>query len=478
MVKSLKANYFFNLVNTGSQFLFPLITLPYASRIMGPEGIGLVNFYQSIISYIILIVGLGIPMYGIKAIARVRDNKAQLSQTTFEILLLHSGLTIIAYIIVALLSVYVPQINSNVFLFLLLSLSILFTTIGCDWFYKGIEDFKYITVRGIIVKSLAVIFLFTLVKDKQDIIWYGLYCVVGTLGGNIFNFVRLQKFIEVKNLEINYKKVVRHLKPVFQIFIFSVVTSLYLNMNPIILGFLKGDAAVGYYSSGLKLFSIAVSISGSLGVVMLPRVSYLLAEGKKEEFCNLTQKAYNYSLGISLPLCVLMIFLSPYAIRILCGHAFEPSIICAQIMSPIVVFLAVSSLMGTQILYPMGEIKIINKYCATGAVIDIFFSIIFVPLLAQLGTSIAYSTTELAVMFLSIIASKKFISINYLNKSVSHYIVGVIIMIVLLAILTNLQFNDFVMFAIIGTTGLLVYAVYLIIVKDQIIESAFGFIHK
>lgn len=478
MAKSIKTNYLLNLINTGTQFLFPLITFPYATRIMGPDGIGVVNFYQSIISYVILIAGLGIPMYGIREIARVKDDKERLSQTTFEILLLHAGLTILAYVVIAMIAIYVPKINTNLSLFLLLSLSILFTTIGCDWFYKGIEDFKYITILGVVVKTLAVVFLFTFVKEKEDILWYGFYCVIGTLGGNLFNFFRLKKFVNIKSLVFNITNVLSHLKPVFQVFIFSVVTSLYLNMNPVILGFLKGDAAVGYYTSGLKLFTIATSISGSLGMVMLPRISYLIAEGKKNETSVLIQKAYDFSLGVSLPLCVFLVFASPYAIRLLCGTAFEPSIICAQVMSPIVIFLAISSLMGTQILYPLGEIKTINKYCAVGAIVDILLSFFLVPLFSELGTSIAYTSTEMTVMLLSVIASRRFVSIRFVNNNIRHYLIASFLLLLSLFAVSFLSFSSLVMLAIVCITSLFIYVGFLILVKDQIVDSALSIIKK
>ncbi|MCQ2327678.1 MAG: oligosaccharide flippase family protein, partial [Bacteroidales bacterium] len=188
MSKSVKVNYILNLINTGTQLLLPLITFPYASRILFAEGIGKVNFFTSIITYISLFTCIGIPMYAIREIARVRDDEKKMSQTATEILLLHAGLTMVGYIIVALLCLFVPRISAEVPLFLLLSLTILFTAIGCEWFYQGIEDFAYITIRGLIVKALGIIFLFCFVKTREDIIPYAFFTVFGVLGGNLFNF--------------------------------------------------------------------------------------------------------------------------------------------------------------------------------------------------------------------------------------------------------------------------------------------------
>ena len=210
MFKSVKINYILNLINTGSQVLFPLITFPYASRVMHPEGIGEVNFFSSIIGYISLFTCLGIPMYAVREIARVRDDANKMQKTAIEILLLHLILTLFGYFIVGVLSLTVPQINEDLALFLLLSLNLLLTAIGCEWFYNGIEDFTYITIRGILVKIVAIVFLFLFVHTRADIIYYGIYTVFGALGGNIFNLYRLRKYIKINTFkgELN---IFRHL---------------------------------------------------------------------------------------------------------------------------------------------------------------------------------------------------------------------------------------------------------------------------
>lgn len=200
MAQSVKVNYILNLINTGTQMLFPLITFPYVCRVIEPDGVGQVNFFQSIISYISLFTCLGIPMYAIREIARDRNDVVKMNRTAVEILLLHSMLTLVGYAIVAILCLTVPQIQVNIPLFLILSLTIFFTAIGCEWFYQGIEDFKYITIRGLIIKTVSVVLLFIFVKSKTDLLYYGCYTVFGVLGGNIFNFFRLRKYIHRENI--------------------------------------------------------------------------------------------------------------------------------------------------------------------------------------------------------------------------------------------------------------------------------------
>ena len=260
MAKSIKSNYIFNLINTVSQILFPLITFPYATRIMLPDGIGQVNFFTSIIGYITLFTSLGIPVYAIKATAAVRNDGEKLNVTTVEIVSLNLLLTILGYVAVGVICMTVPKVAVDIPLFLILSLSIFFTTIGCDWFYRGKEDFRYITIRGIVVKLLSMILLFCFVKTKEDILIYGLYTVIGSIGGNIFNFIRLKRYISVK-AALQSIHPFRHLKPILHVFLFSAITSFYLQLNTIILGFMKDSADVGFYTTALKIFGLVNDVT-------------------------------------------------------------------------------------------------------------------------------------------------------------------------------------------------------------------------
>lgn len=293
MSKSIKSNYIFNLLNSVSQLLFPLITFPYASRIMMADGIGQVQFFGSIISYISLFTCLGIPMYAIREIAKVRNDAVKMSTTTVEILLLHAMLTILGYVAVAVICMTVSDVQTDIPLFLILSATIFFTAIGCEWFYQGIEDFKYVAIRGLVFKIISIVLLFLLVKTKEDILWYGAYTVFGILGGNIFNFFRLRKYVDRNLIDIHSLHPLRHLKPAIHIFAFNVITSIYLQLNTVLLGFLKDVASVGYFTAATKLMYMTMSVSNSLGSVMMPRASNLIAEHKMDEFKSVVQKSYD-----------------------------------------------------------------------------------------------------------------------------------------------------------------------------------------
>ena len=181
-MSSIRSNIALNTVNTITSVIFPVITFPYAARVLMPEGIGTISFLNGIISYIVLLTSLGIPLYAVKKIASVRDNEEQRNQATIEILTLGLALCIIGYIIVAILACLVPEIREQSKIFYILSISILFTTIGAEWFYQAIEDFKFVTIRAIIVRTLAASALFMFVKSPADLIPYSFIIVASTIG--------------------------------------------------------------------------------------------------------------------------------------------------------------------------------------------------------------------------------------------------------------------------------------------------------
>ena len=469
MAQSVKVNYILNLINTGTQMLFPLITFPYVCRVIEADGIGQINFFQSIISYISLFTCLGIPMYAIREIARDRSDVVQMNRTAMEILLLHSMLTLLGYAIVAILCLTVPQIQVNIPLFLILSLTIFFTAIGCEWFYQGIEDFKYITIRGLIIKTVSVVLLFIFVKSKTDLLYYGCYTVFGVLGGNIFNFFRLRKYIHRENIIFSELHIKRHVKPVLKVFSFSVVTSIYLQLNTVLLGFLKNALAVGYFAAATKVMQMLLMMSSCLGSVMMPRASHLIAENKEDEFNRLIQKSYDFTLAIALPMTIGLIFCAPSLITALCGVKFEHSILPSQIIAPIILMVAISNVFGIQVLFPKGKINIVTLCCGIGAVADLILNLCLIPFFSYIGTSIAYLGAEVATTVSMYFIGRKYIPIIYFKKSHFTYALGCIVMAFALYGLSLLQLPTLTILLLQGCCGVLAYFIILCICKDEML---------
>lgn len=468
MSTSLKANYLFNLANTVTGLLFPLITFPYASRILLADGIGQVNFFQSIIQYITLLTCLGIPMYAIREIAKVREDVAQRNKVAVEILLLHASLTVIGYILVAVLVMTVSQIQADIPLFLLLSTTIFFTAIGCEWFYQGVEDFKYITIRGLIVKTVSVVLLFLLVKSREDLLWYAAYSVFGVLGGNIFNFFRLRKYISFRSLPFGELRPLRHLLPALHIFVLNLVISIYVQLNSVMLGFMADTTAVGLFAAASKLSYMVLGIVSALGTAMLPRLSNLIATGQKEQFNRLSQKAMQFVIAVTLPMTVGMILTSSYLIPLFCGETYVPAVSTLQLLSPIILFIGMSNIMGIQILYPQGQENKVIVCTALGAMANFALNLWLIPGWSQDGAAVATVVAETVVTVSMIWIGRKYIPIRWLNKNYLHYLAGSLLMAAGVSVwntFTPCRSEPVNLFVACGI-GIATYFLYLVSVKD------------
>lgn len=465
---SLKTNVIFNYINTITGLIIPVITFPYASRILLPEGIGTVNFLSSIVSYIVLFTSLGIPLYAVKEIARCRDDVELRNKTTIEITVLSILLCLIGYIIVILLGTLIPRINSNLGLFYVLSLSILFTSIGVQWFYQGIEDFKFITIRALIIRVLAAVSLFLFVKDKNDLLIYGAITVGSTVGNNFINFFHLRKYIPFSSFTKYRLDIKRHIKPALHIFVLNLIISIYVNLNTIMLGFMDGDYAVGLYTAANKLPHIILSLVTSMGVVLLPRCSNLIASNRMEEFSQVCDKAFKLVLMIALPATFGLILLSTPIIKIFCGNDFTGAVPVLYWTSPVILFIGLTNVIGIQILYPLGKENIVIYSTIGGAVVNLMLNIVLIPQYSAVGAGISTFAAELAVLIVQIYIGRKYIPVKITKKSNLTYLISSLIMTT--SVLVMIQFLDNIWLKILvgASLGGAVYFISLLMFRDSL----------
>jgi len=478
MGKSLKENYILNLANTILGIIFPLITFPYVSRILLADGIGLVEFYNSIIGYISLFSAIGIPLYAIRESARVRDDKKKLSITTTEILILHTSLTLIGYIVVGVICLTVARVQENIPLFLLLSTSMFLTAIGVNWFYQGIEDFKYITVRNIFVKIVSLLLIFAFIHNRNDLIWYAGISVVGNVGSNVFNFFRLRKHISLSCFQFNELHPLKHIAPALKIFILNLVISLYTQLDVLMLGFIKDSNAVGYYTASTKITTVLLSIAASLGQVLLPRLSNLIAAGNKAEYNRLSQKAVDFIFFISLPMTVGVAILAPSIIHLFAGSSFEPSIMCLQIVSPIVFIIALSNVIGIQMLYPLGKENIVTASTVVGAVVNIGLNIWLIPLYSQNGAAIATVVAQIGVTLTQILISRKFVTVNFFSSNNVYILFASFFMGAICWLFSLLISNDVFRLITILLLGGIIYSILIYLKKIPLVMEFYSIVKK
>ncbi len=479
-MSSIKKNFALNMVNTVSALLFPLITFPYSSRILLADGIGQVAFFQSIISYISLFAALGLPLYAVREIARVRNDNDRCSKTAVEIISLHALLTFLGYVVVFILCLTVAKIKTDIPLFLVLSASLFFNAIGAAWFYQGVEDFKYITIRALVIRTVSLICLFLFVHEKSDLLIYASISVVAEVGGNIFNLLRLGKYID-KSYFFNFRSldIRRHLKPALKIFVLNLTISIYVNLDSVMLGFLSSEDAVGYYSASTRLTKAILAIVTSLGTVLLPRFSNLIENNRYDEFKSIAQKAIDFVLALSIPMTVGVILLAGPIIRLFAGSSFEPAVLTLQLVSPILLMIALSGILGMQILYPQGKENIVIMSTAIGAVVNFCLNLLLIPHYAQYGAAFATAVAESCVTISMIIIGRKYLPIRLFTKQTAVYVIGTAMMAVVVYLISEYAaFKDIYAILICVPLAVLIYGLWLLLCKNSLAYEALNILRR
>lgn len=473
---SVKTNFVYNIISTVSGLLFPLLTFPYASRVLMADGIGQVQFFTSIINYVVLLTSLGIPMYAIREIARVRDNQVELSKTTAEIILLSLFLAFLGYIGLAVICFVVDEVQLNIPLFLILSSTLLISTIGCSWFYSGVEDFKFVTLQGLVVKVVCVAFLYIFVKTPEDLLCYGVYTVLGSIGNYIINFFRLHSYVSLSSFAWRDLRPFRHLKPALAIFILNLVTSIYINLDTVMVGFLQDNAAVGYYTAATKISHLVLTLVVALGPVMLPRLSNLVKNENEEEFYRLANKSYKFSLLLSFPMCMGLIVMSPTMIHLFSGDSFEPAVNTLQIISPIIVAIAISNLIGIQVLYPLGKIKTVTISTCIGAIINFSLNLLLIPKYSQNGAAMATVAAEWGVTLTLFILAYKILPFKIINRSFIKYGLSSIVMAILCGLFMSIGWSDAINIIAVPAIGVLIYGGLMLLFRDDVTRETLNIV--
>lgn len=456
--KSLKKNFCMNAILTMSQFIFPLITFPYVSRILLAEGTGKVSFATSIISYFAMFAQLGIPTYGIRACAQVRNDKKKLSKTAQEIFIINIIMSILAYIVFFIALCNVPRLKDEKTLLIIVSATIFFNAIGMEWLYKALEQYTYITIRSVIFKFIALIAMFLLIHQQSDYIIYGAISIFASSASNIFNFFNVHKYISLRPVgEYNFKQ---HLKAVSVFFALSCAATIYVNLDTVMLGFMKTNVDVGYYNAAVKIKTILVSIVTSLGTVLLPRASYYVEHGLKEDFYRITKKAINFVFLVATPLMLYFMFFAKEGIFFLSGNTYGGAIVPMQIIMPTLFFIGLTNIMGMQILVPLGKENIVLYSEIVGAVVDLAINYILIPKYASAGAAIGTLVAEIAVWIVQYIYLRKQIKDAY--KNVRY---GILILAVFLGSIASLWVKKVFSgsFIVLLNSAILFFGVYFIV---------------
>ncbi len=409
-VSSLRKNAFLNIVYKLSSILFPLITYPYVSRILLADNLGRVSFFTSLTNYMLMIGSLGISTYGIRIVAKTRNNKRELSVVVKELLIINLVVTFIASLFLISSIIFVEKFQKNLLLMFISLCQILIAPLGMEWLYGGLEQYEYIAKRSITMKIISLIFIFLFVHEKEDYIIYAAILMLGYIGNYICNFVYSKKFIDYS---IKQKwKLKRHLKAVLILFASILAINIYTNVDTLMLGFIKGDRAVGLYDVACKGKLVLLSLINAISTVLFPRLSYYLAEKDIVSYNKVLKKSISVIMGIAIPLSIFFVIEAKDVVIFLGGNAYEDATLCMQILMPILIISGFSNITGNQILLPHGKDISYMRAVMTGAIVDIILNLFFMPRYSLYGAAFATLMAEIVQMLLQLWQARVYLKDN------------------------------------------------------------------
>ena len=424
-----KMNYIYNTFYQLLLIIIPLITTPYISRVLGVENVGIYSYSNSIAYYFVMFIMLGLNNYGNRSIAYVKDDKKILSKVFNEIYFMQFLLAlfiIFIYIISGLLLFN----NSITWIMLIYVISALF---DINWLFFGLEKFKITVIRNSIIKIISTILIFVLVKNTGDLYIYALINVASILLSQIVLWFYVKKYVDI--YRVSLKSTFKHIKPNLILFIPVVAISLYKIMDKIMLGSLSTMKQVGFYESTEKIVQVPLALITSLGTVMMPKISYLIAKNKSDNTKEYIEKSIYFVVFIASAICFGIISVSSEFVPLYYGKNYEPCIILFKILMPSCLFLSIANVIRTQFLIPNRYDKIYIISVITGAVVNLIINFMLIPRINSVGAAIGTLVAEASVCIMQLILIRKKIKIfDAILKSLKYVLIGIIMYMSLLYI--------------------------------------------
>lgn len=468
--KSLGANAILNAIRTGLSILFPLITYPYALRILHADGIGRVNYAASIVSYFSMLASLGFSHYAIREGAKIRDDKEKFSRFASEIFSLNLITTAISFTLLILCVAIVPKFEPYARLILLLSTTILFSTFGFEWVNTVYEDFVYITIRTIVTELISMGLLFLMVRTSNDVYSYAFLTVVTQAVICISNYYSCRKYITIritKNLHLK-----RHLKPILIFFANTVATTLYVNSDTTMLGWMEGDYYVGIYTASVKVYTVVKTMLSALYSAVVPRIAYEIGKGEHERVRTTYTSVFCDVLIILLPASTGLACISKEIITFMGGTEYQEGVFTLQLLSVSLIGAILNGLVTYCINIPTGKENINARATTYSAMINICLNLILIPMLKQNGAALTTAISEFFVLLYCIFHDngeiKGYLITKKVKTSLLQAMSGVAEIVIISLLFKSLDLKYMLCMILIIVTSVIAYGTGLLLMNNDL----------
>lgn len=484
--KSLAKNAIWNFLYTGMNLFFPLIISPYVSRVLGAENIGKVEFAKSFLIWFTTFGSFGVTIYGIREIAKIRNNKALLSKVFKELFYINFLFSVVALFIYIVLIFTIPSLYADIRLMIVMSLTIIFNIFNIDWFYQGIEEYSYITKRNAVIKIVTLIATYVFITNKDDYIMYGFITVIGNGLVGFFNLNYAKNFVNFKESELNFYK---HIPTLGTFFLSTFVVNIYTNSDATLMGFMSkdSDTGVAYLQRAKSIKGIATTISLSIANVAMPRASYYISTNK-ELYLNLVKNVFNLILLLSLPTMIGISILSDEIMLLLGGETFLPAGNLLVLVSFSIVFAAASTFLQQQILIPNNQEKFGLIASIYSGITSVLLNLVLIPFFGYMGSGFAILIAEIVAVISRFNYSRKS-GLGFrelIDYSLVKYITASVTMSVVIYGIKFMSYNYIITIILSIGFGSLIYFITLSILKERysfliynkLVNGAQDFINK
>lgn len=460
MTHSLISNIVYNILYKLVNVLYPLITISYVSRIIFAEGVGKVAETQNISMYFVLLAALGIPVYGIKAIANSRSDISQLNKTFTSIFLLNMISTLLSVVIYYYFACFTDLFNKEFRLIAVFGFSIVLNFANVDWYFEGLEEYRYILVRNVIVKMISLIAILLLVCDESDYFLYAIILIFGQGLNNIFNLIMICKKVRIT---FDFDEVVRHIRPIFVLFSATLAIEVYTLADTTMLSSMSNSSIVGYYVNSVRCIGIVKMVILATCSVFLPRLSYYSACGDVLKFNKLTFDGIYLLLFLSIPAAAFVFALSDVIIPLLFGADFISAVPTVRILAFSIISVALSNYIGYQVMISLNKEKVVFFSTLCGAVVNVLLNIFLIPLFFHNGAALASVCTEFLVTLIQVIILSRVMLESFNVKRVFLLVLSSLIsflfVIIYRSLFTFSPLFDLLISFVLGLT-IYIYAVY------------------
>lgn len=467
MTMSVKKNYLYNLLYQMTSVLLPVLTIPYVSRVLSADGIGINTVTYANTQYFILLGSLGISIYATKKIATIREKKDKLKKTFWEIFSIQFTGCILAYMVFALT---LGQSHKYGVFYMLQGFYILAAAVDISWYFLGIENFKNASLRSFFAKIISVILIFTFVKTRDDL-WKYILINAGTMfvGQLIMWFYVGKDMLKVK--EIGKLKIAMHIMPILALFVPQIATQVYTVLDKTMIDLFKGAVEAGYYDQSQKIVRILLSVVTSLGIVMLPRIANLFSKDDLNEVKKSLRKAFVVISFLSIPITFGLIGISDKFVPILFGNEFLSVIPLTKISPVLVIIIGLGNVFGTQYLLAIGKNKEYTASVCIGALVNFCFNLLLIPRFAAMGAVIATVSAELSIALIQFWFARVVFDFTWIKETYKYWVSG-ILMLAIVRLIGNVTPISILFLVLQITIGSLVYFISLIILRDKFLFEA------